>query len=121
MNATQAHLRKPKILRAEADERLTALLKLPLDALLTPPEAALVLALAGPGTLSQWRHHHRYALKWVLCGTAIRYKLGDLLAFRDSRTSDGTIGPPAGMKVHPGGPGRGHRETAPKKQARRSA
>ena len=102
------------------DEQLAALLKLPHDALLTPPEAALVLRLAGPGTLSQWRHHHRYPLKWLLIGQAVRYRLGDVLAFRDSRTIDGEAGPPTGMRVHGGGPGRGHKRLMPQKRARRS-
>ena len=109
MTATKAHLRK-----AEEDARLTALLGLPHDALLKPPDAALVLGLAGAGTLSQWRFHHRWALKWYLIGSAIRYKLGDLLAFRESRMIDGETGSPAGMQ-RPSGPER------PRGKARRSA
>jgi len=114
MNPTRKHA------DAARDERLTALLKLPHDALLKPPEAALVLGLAGPGTLSQWRHHHRYALKWILIGQCVRYRLGDVLAFLASRTIDGLSGPPAGMKVHGGGPGRGHTGPMPQNQQKRA-
>jgi len=50
-------------------------------------EAAVLLGLKNPGTLSVWRCVKRYpTLKYVRVGKAIRYRTSDIEAFLQSRT-----------------------------------
>lgn len=58
--------------------------------LLNEKEAALLLGLKNPRTLSNWRHEKRYPLRFVKIGSHIRYRRTDIEAFLASRTATGT-------------------------------
>jgi hypothetical protein len=48
-------------------------------------KAAAALIQVSPGTLSVWRSTGRYGLPFIKIGAKVRYKLGDLQAWLDSR------------------------------------
>ncbi len=58
---------------------------LPDSLLLDETQAANALGIS-PGTLSVWRSVGRYSLKFSKIGRLVRYRVGDLRAFIDSRT-----------------------------------
>jgi hypothetical protein len=90
------------------------------------PKDAAPLIGTTPGMLSQFRHRGT-GPRYILLGTAIRYRRSDLEAFLNERTVDPGAPLPKGVKRAPGGPGRGRKgkRTPPpverKKQARRLA
>ncbi|HHJ39136.1 MAG: excisionase [Methylothermaceae bacteria B42] len=55
--------------------------------LLSPEEAAAILNVA-PGTLMVWRCTGRYNLPYVKVGRLVRYRMEDIEAFIESRTSE---------------------------------
>ena len=56
-----------------------------LNDLLDEKQAATVLNVK-PGTLSVWRSTGRYSIPFVKVGRSVRYRLGDLNAWLESRT-----------------------------------
>lgn len=52
--------------------------------LLTPIEAAAILGVV-PKTLAVWRSTKRYPLPYIRIGGRVRYRLGDVEAFIESR------------------------------------
>jgi hypothetical protein len=71
---------------ARAPINLDALPKLHL---LDDIDAAAALDIS-PGTLSVWRSTGRYNLPFVKIGRTVRYRVGDLRAFIESRTKTHT-------------------------------
>lgn len=57
--------------------------------LLDDQQVALALGVS-PGTLSVWRSVGRYDLKYIKVGRKVKYSVGDLLAFLESRTKTHT-------------------------------
>lgn len=56
-----------------------------LNDLLDEKQAASILQVK-PGTLSVWRSTGRYSIPFVKVGRSVRYRLGDLNAWLESRT-----------------------------------
>lgn len=61
------------------------LFALPDSALLDDQQAATALQVKA-STLSIWRSTGRYNLPFVKCGRLVRYRVGDIKAFLESRT-----------------------------------
>jgi excisionase family DNA binding protein len=57
-----------------------------LEKLLTPKEAADILRV-GVGTLAVWRATKRYALVYIKCGRAVRYRESDVQKFIEERAA----------------------------------
>jgi hypothetical protein len=62
---------------------------LPKSTLLDEIDAANALDV-NPGTLAVWRSTGRYNLSFIKMGRKVRYRVGDLLAFLESRTKTHT-------------------------------
>jgi hypothetical protein len=62
---------------------------LPKSTLLDDSRAAESLGVSR-GTLAVWRSTGRYNLPYLKIGRLVKYKVGDLLAFRESRTKNHT-------------------------------
>jgi hypothetical protein len=71
------------------DARVTDMVSDP-EALVDEKVAARILGLTNPRTLSVWRSTRRYPnLRHLKIGNAVRYRVADLLEFRDSSNQKG--------------------------------
>ena len=65
--------------------------------LLSSVEAANYLGVSA-GTLSQWRFHKKFPLRFIKVGAKVAYRISDLEMFLDSRTQSGVAEPTAPKK-----------------------
>lgn len=59
--------------------------------LLTEEQAAIVLDVKNPQTLAVWRSNKRYAIPYIKIGRNVRYRLGDLQDWMNSRTYESSV------------------------------
>jgi len=69
----------------EAFLLMASLLDAPPEALLSPEQAGAYLGVR-PATLAIWRSTDRYGLPYLKIGRLVRYKLGDLRHWLESRS-----------------------------------
>lgn len=59
--------------------------------LLTEKEAAIYLGLENHQTLAVWRCNKRYQIPYIKIGRNVRYRIGDLKEWIDSRTCTSAV------------------------------